>query len=520
MPEPVGRATRIVVAVLAPLLVLITLGSWAIASPVGSAPDDDYHLASIWCGIGDRAGLCETVPNSPTERDVPTGLTIPNNPVCDRYQTTMLPACSAGLEETALKATTRVNAGHTYPPVFYAALSILASKHIVVSALAMRAANALLFTLLVSLLYLALPAARRMTLVLAFAVSLVPMGLFIITSTNPSGWSVLGAGTLWLALVGYFETTGRRKIALGALAAASMLIGAGSRADTAIYCSLSVLAAGFLAARKGRGFWSARQLWLPVVLIAAAVVLFLSAHQSSVATTGVGGTITGAVGEGSKPVQYAHYGGLGLLFTNFTNLGELWAGNFGLAGLGWLHTLMPYTVPTLAVFAFGAASFWGLRRTNWRKTLTFAGVAAVLVAAPLALLQPPGLQVGDNVQPRYFLPLLVILVGVALHAVDQKPARMSLAQAVTLIVVISLANMSALYANIHHYTHAATDLTFNLNVSPAWWWPAPLPSPMATFAIGTLAFAGALVVLLFFTASGRALLRSRELAEFNALADA
>ena len=26
---------------------------------MGSSPDDDFHLASIWCGLGEREGLCE-----------------------------------------------------------------------------------------------------------------------------------------------------------------------------------------------------------------------------------------------------------------------------------------------------------------------------------------------------------------------------------------------------------------------------------------------------------------------------
>ena len=36
-------------AILIALLAVLSFGSWAFSSAVGSAPDDDYHLTSIWC---------------------------------------------------------------------------------------------------------------------------------------------------------------------------------------------------------------------------------------------------------------------------------------------------------------------------------------------------------------------------------------------------------------------------------------------------------------------------------------
>ena len=41
-----------------PLAFFVTCAGWALASPVGAAPDDDYHLASIWCAQGEREGVC------------------------------------------------------------------------------------------------------------------------------------------------------------------------------------------------------------------------------------------------------------------------------------------------------------------------------------------------------------------------------------------------------------------------------------------------------------------------------
>ena len=69
-PRPRVRA---VAAVLAPLAILLALLSWGLSSPPGSSPDDDYHLASIWCAAGEVDGRCEAA-TDPDERFVPPGV--------------------------------------------------------------------------------------------------------------------------------------------------------------------------------------------------------------------------------------------------------------------------------------------------------------------------------------------------------------------------------------------------------------------------------------------------------------
>ena len=56
--------------VVLPLALLVVFGSWAVTSPVGSSPDDDYHLSSIWCAGGERSGVCEVVEGEPEALDL------------------------------------------------------------------------------------------------------------------------------------------------------------------------------------------------------------------------------------------------------------------------------------------------------------------------------------------------------------------------------------------------------------------------------------------------------------------
>ena len=53
-----ARTRSIAVTVLVGLLLLVVGWSWAVSSPIGSSPDDDFHLGSIWCGSFADDGLC------------------------------------------------------------------------------------------------------------------------------------------------------------------------------------------------------------------------------------------------------------------------------------------------------------------------------------------------------------------------------------------------------------------------------------------------------------------------------
>src|SRR5690606_26565272 len=110
-------------------------------------------------------------------------------------------------------------------------------------------------------------------------------GMFIVPSNNPSGWAVISAGTTWIALVGFFESEGRRRIGLGILAGVAALIGAGSRGDMAIYTVIAVCAAVVLTVRRDRRYLLLAA--LPVAITLMAVLFYFTASQGSVAQAGL-----------------------------------------------------------------------------------------------------------------------------------------------------------------------------------------------------------------------------------------
>ena len=151
--------------------------------------------------------------------------------------------------------TERGNFASLYPPVFYWMTSIFVSQDLELSTLLVRWFNALLFVGMLTITFLLLPVKRRSALLASATLAIVPLGMFIIPSTNPSSWAILSAATLWIIMLGYFESRGPRKWGLAASAVVATVIGAGARADAAIYAAVSIGVAGVLAFRADKRFW-------------------------------------------------------------------------------------------------------------------------------------------------------------------------------------------------------------------------------------------------------------------------
>lgn len=472
-----------------PILAFFALVGWGFASPVGASPDDDFHLASIWCGSGERAGLCEPAALA-NERTVPTALEA--QAVCFAKKSTISAACQGkdyGTHPADVEATARGNFTGLYPPVFYLAMSAFAGPNVDISVLSMRVVNSALFVGLLSALFFLLPRRRRPILIGSVVISLVPLGMFLIPSTNPSSWAILSAGIVWLALLGYFESTGRRKVGLAALAVLGTLMGAGARADSAAYVGVAAVVAVMLTFQANRRYL--RAALLPTTLVIAAIFFFAISRQSLASTVGLPGS-DGTLSQGAPH--------LGLMLSNLAGIPGLWVGVFGSWPLGWFDTMLPDIVWVGGFASYVAVIIVGLRSKFRRKLSVVVLMLGALWLIPAAVLAASGAVAGDYVQPRYLLPLIVMFTGVAL--LNGRDGELSLSPAYlwTIATVLSITNSLALYTNIRRYVTGTDGRSLNLDSRIEWWWNIPF-SPMTVWGIGSVAFAAMLVLLAHFAAS-------------------
>ncbi len=489
---------------LLPILLLVStffaFGAWALATPPGGSADEDFHLASVWCANDARGDLCEPG-SAPNTRELPGSLV--DIKECFVFDSSRSAACQDLSDTTPDTETKRGNFAGGYPPVYYAVMNVFAGIDIALSAVIMRLVSVVIFLGMLSALWLLLPVARRGALVLTWLVSSVPMGAALIASNNPSGWAMIGVGTLWLAVLGYLEAPTRgRTIGLFAVAAVATLLAAGSRGDAALYAIIAIGVGSVLAIRRNRVVLLRLLPLLALVLIA--VLCVISARQVVSGVSGFNGwkTDSGQVLEPVDPVAQ--------LFPNLMNLPSLWNGAIsGAWGLGWQDVPLPALAQFLVLVAFIGVAFLGLRHTRWRKALMLVGLVSVLIVVPLYVLFQSKTWVGQAVQPRYLLPIVVMLLGVALVSERADRAiRLSLAQAIVVGVGLVVAYALDLHVTLRRFTTGIDVGGVNLNAHLEWWWDTA-PSPMVVFAVGTLAFAvsAAIALVLVRRESGRSLAR-------------
>lgn len=491
---PLSRMRRLLGRVrllhLVPLLAAIALGAWAFASPIGASPDDDFHLDSIWCANPLNSSAC--LPGSePDTRVVPEALV--ESAACYAGSSEVSAACQSetfGLDPTPTVETDRGNFANNYPPVYYAVMSVLVGPDIVPSVLLMRLLNIVLFVAITTILFALLPRARRAALVWGWLIVTIPLGVFLLSSNNPSAWALIGVGSSWLALLGFFESRGGRRVGLAVLFGVTVLMASGARGDAALYTILGSALAVFLAARRDRAFWISTL--LPVAFAIVSVLFFLSSQQSGVASVGLGGSAPMSGSPAGSPS--GDRDGFSLLAVNLLMVPSLWAGAFGEWGLGWLDTAVPAAVRVGAAAVFAAVAFAGLRMVDRRKGIAVTGVALALWLLPTYVLVRGGNVVGENVQPRYILPLMVVLAVLACMPAAGRGLRLSWLQVGIAGGALLVAQTFALHANIRRYVTGDDVQGWNLDAGAEWWWNIPF-TPMAVWIIGTLAYGGLLVVL-------------------------
>lgn len=480
---------------LAPLLAFIALTSWALASPMGASPDDDFHLISTWCADAGKTWACEPGSDS-TERVVPEALV--KSSVCFAHH----PEESAGCQEETFdlnpeptEVTHRGSFAWQYPPVYYATMNMFVSPNIELSVVLMRIFNVAVFVAMTSTLFALLPLSRRAALVWGWLASTVPLGLFLIASNNPSSWAIVGVGTAWVALLGYLESKGGRKVGLGLIFALSVIMAAGSRGDAAVYVGYAIALVLVLRFRNERRFWL--DAILPLVMGVVAGLFVLMSRQSQFGVKGLPSSlISDPTVVTSAPQSSDTFGHIATLLFSVPSL---WAGVFGYWGLGWLDTDMPAIVTFGAIAVAVGVVFTGLRVMTWRKAIALGATGALLVFIPTWVLYQGGQQVGQEVQPRYLLPLIVMFVGLAMVSANGRSPRLTWTQRILVAATLSVAQLAALYFNMRRYIHGDTPgAGWNLDQNTLWWWDIAV-SPMTVLVLGSVAFGAMMWILLLRT---------------------
>ena len=459
-------------------LIFVALCAWAVSSPVGSSPDDGFHLASIWCADGYEEGKCEPGLGENNVL-VPQGVVISQN--CYAFYPTESARCQIDLgsdDAKSLIETNASNAGSFYPPVYYRAMSFLQSSDITRTVLSIRLMNSalyfglFLFTLLVSSKKI------RKVLILSQVLVIVPFGLFIVASINPSSWAFTTLSFLWAIIWKAYDSEGWRRLGFFLVSLVLIFLATGARSDCAIWVGLTLFA--ITTMRWLKGMVALKEVLFFVCSITVMAYFFFSGRQRLMGTSGL--------------VDVRPISTFNLWFENLGRLPYLLTGAIGNGPLGWMDTSMPSIVSVGVPAVIFAVAFQNLRNRSKRDLLVILSACGTFILAPLYLLNEGNLLIPETFQPRYFLPLIPLIIALLLVRVNDEMQRISVSQSVVVATALFLAHGYALHTNIRRYV-TGTDVTnWNLNTSKEWWWSAWIPSPMTVWGIGALSFGLALVL--------------------------
>jgi hypothetical protein len=471
------RLRKILPVALAVISAFVALSAWAFASPPGSAPDDDFHLPAIWCSHGAVEGICDPEFAGDGYGKTPTPLS--PSAICFAFKSDVSAACQEQMfdwQNTDLSGS-RTNETGRFPNGFYWTLNLLIGDNTLNSAMLMRIFNSLLaVVLIVATAILATPR-LRMSLIASWIAASVPLAMFIIPSTNPSSWAVIGIGTYWVSLFSFLRA--KEKVYLignGILAIITGLISIQSRSEASPYIILSTLVVIFLNNNLSDLKVFDKKFLIPILVLLLATYEFLTTPSTLGWSTGLpGGDQNRSSGE--------------LWFRNISDWPTFITGSLGGWPLGWLDVPLPSIIYFCAMFTFVGTLFTGFLNLNWKKSIALVIIISALIILPLRILALGKNYVGENVQPRYFLPLLFLLVGVAVFSPKGVPSfYLSKVQVGFVALLISAGQSFALHFAMRRYITGSDVVSWNLNKNIEWWW-AFLPSPMTIWAIGSLGFA-------------------------------
>ena len=479
------------------ILIVISFGSWALSSAVGSGPDDDYHLGSIWCSSV-SGPACDEAPDG-------GGVLIPaalqEAVDCISQKPHQSAGCQPFLDGTDPRPDVASGQNNQtrnlYPSNYYQVASLFKSDSIQATALSVRFMNIGLFVLAGLGLFFALPLRLRATWLWMWTLALVPLGIFVIASANPSAWAIIAVASGWISLLGYLETSGPRAWVLGLSYAVAVLLAISSRIDSVLYLAFATVVAIWLSDTRGRKLFA--KIW-PGFIGVALVIVQLIINPANLAR------VVRGIGQRSEeyedPLPWVSTPEVvdgtafdwSLFWHNLLTIPGLWLGVFGgfpWGSLGWLDTTLPQVVSLSTIMVMAGLVFLSITSSNRKKLVGMVATLLALWAIPLYLLQLGGFQAGEQVQPRYLVPLMMVFLGTALLTSSGKPLLTDSRTVWFVVVALSVANSIALHTNIRRYTTGVRVQGINLDSPREWWWPF-LPdflSPNVVWLIGTLAFA-------------------------------
>ena len=183
-----------------------------------------------------------------------------------------------------------------------------------------------------------------------------------------------------------------------------------------------------------------------------------------------------------------------LLFSNFINLPKFIMGFFGGWGLGWFEIELTVIVYLFSLQSFVLLAVFIFQKSRNIHRIIFVACFTFMCSAILYSNQQAKSEIGNVVQPRYFLPLFL---GILLLGALNKTVRYPISIVISVAILATIANSISLRDTMRRYTTGQDVFsTKSLNSPREWWWNFG-PQPETVWIIGSLAFAALFALTIY-----------------------
>jgi hypothetical protein len=499
-----SRASRRIVFLAAWVALSLMSIAWALASPIGSGPDEPAHMikaASVVRGqlIGPQGDTGNIV-------DVPRSVAWTATQDCYRFDIDQDAGCAPALAgDGAERVTTETSAGY-YNPVYYAVVGwptliftgetgLYAVR--IVSALISSAMLACAFMLVSTWRHRSIPA-------VGLLVALTPMVIYVNGIVNPSAFEISGSLAVFVAMLSIVtqpsnELLRQRLIVL----VASAVLAIGARTVSPLWVALA-LALPLILVRWPdlKRLLRTRAVAISTAVVAVVAVIAVAWNPIS-SRLAVDARTTPASTDGfevfpdvgSSPL----FGFMKMITLSVTN------GNDMIGNFGWMDTPVPDTTVVVWTVLLGSlvlAAVYLLRRR--RAAFGIALVLCFFLVPPI--IQAAFITGGGYIwQGRYGLPTLTMLafglaavLGLSLNRSNLSSAGVMGSGTRTLVLIAVACSYAQCYAfasALHRFTVGSSTAWKEMLTQPSWSPPGGVLLCTAVFGAGSLLLAAVIIAL-------------------------
>jgi len=453
----------------AALALWLTLVCWALSSPINATPDEGYHIPSIWCGQGIQEPTCPAIPGNTNENLV----LVPDlSNLCFRRS-----VCNQQSEHTLSQAPI---AKYNYPKAYYWTMNNFVGPNMTQSVLAMRIFNATIASLLFFSQAILCTNKKYLSWLTGFSFTVIPLGMSLIASINPSGWAITGIANSWMFLLiakSMPKEERSKKFASWALWAFASFMCIASRFDATIFLVVTNLIV--LIATDGR---IKKLNWKYVLGFPAVIIPFFIIWRSRFPFLDWASHFT------TKSLN-ANGPSLHIWITHWMiNVVSIPIEAFGEGRLGAEIVDIPRIVPILGIALLGAALLFAFLQVN-RTQLFVTFSSFMFMTAVVMRIANMELDL-FNVSGRYILPLVPYIVGSCVYFSSSPIQLMEVGQLRRIVIAcMTIAHALSMYAVVEQNVMGTSFGIQILKVgTEEWWWKESPIGPNFLIVIGSFCF--------------------------------